>query len=183
MSTITKKSYEEQLSDDLNEWIKSHPESEQLDKDEIASWLIKERGYHLERQRLHKQIAKKVARLLGKREVKTDHGKWVSEFHAATFAVPGKKVQKTLWSHRLKMTESFAHTSFEQRQKKVEGICRAMHNDAEDVNANNPNLAKNPVQLDFNFSYVQGQSEAPKVQTLPILPPGAAKKGPPKKPK
>jgi hypothetical protein len=67
------------------------------------------------------------------------------------------------------MSNSFAHAAFDQRQKRAEGFCRSMHNDAEDVNAYNPNLADNPIQLDLDFGYVQGQAEHREVQTLPDL--------------
>jgi hypothetical protein len=176
MSTVIKKSFDEEVSDGLNEWLRLHPESIELDKDDIASWLIKHHGYRFEKQQLHKQIAKRVSRVFGKREVKNEQGKTVSEFHAATFSLPGKKTQKTLWVHRLKLTSSFAHTSFDQRLKQAEGVCRTMHVDAEDINTNNPNLADNPIQLELDFSYVQGQAEPRKVQTLPILPAGSVSK-------
>ena len=39
--------------------------------------------------------------------------------------------------------------------------------DASDVNENNPNLAGNPIQLSLDFSYVDGQTKAPAIQTIP----------------
>jgi hypothetical protein len=168
MSTVLKRSFDDQLWDGVSEYLKTHPNATELDKDEIARWLIHNKSYQLEKQQRQKFFAKKVARLLGKRKVRGQDGKPVSEFHAAT-CIDGKKKQKTLWAHRLKMTSSFAHTSFEQRQKQAEGFCRSMHNDATDVNANNPNLKDNPVQLELNYSYVKGDAEPRKVQTLPDL--------------
>ena len=168
MSTLLKRSFDEQLWDGVSEYLKAHPNATELDKDEIARWLIHNKSYQLEKQQRQKFFARKVARLLGKRKVRGPAGKLVSEFHAAK-CIDGKKKQKTLWAHHLKMTSSFAHTSFEQRQKQAEGFCRSMHNDATDVNANNPNLADNPVQLELNYSYVQGEVEPRKAQTLPDL--------------
>ena len=97
--------------------------------------------------------------------------------------VAGRKKQKMFWAHRLAMDASFAHASFEQRVKQAEGLCRSMSNDAQDVNENNPNLNGNPIQLELNFSYVDGQRKAPEVQTIPATEPSSVENDARKKPR
>ena len=45
-------------------------------------------------------------------------------------------------------------------------MCKAIHRTVEDVNENNPNLADNPIQLSFDFSYVTETRKQSKVERI-----------------
>ena len=169
MSTVIKRTEAEHILSDVQEWRALHPEATDWDNDDIATWLIEVKGYKPQRQRHHREVAKKVAKALGKKKIRNAQGKRVSEYHSATFPIAGTKKQQTLWAERLTMIESFAHASIEGRHKQVEGLCRSMRNDADDINANNPNLKDNPIQLELDFSHVGDTKKKKKEpQTIPI---------------
>src|SRR4051794_6844459 len=151
MSTVIHKSFDEQILDGLVEWRKLHSSERQWDNSAIADWLMKQ-GYTLERRIVRKELTKRLAKVQNRKRVRNEKNKLVREYHAAKFPVSigGTLKQKTFWAHRTEMTASFAHASFEQRQKLAEGFCRSMNNDAKDVNEFNPSLQGNPVQLELD---------------------------------
>jgi hypothetical protein len=171
MSTTIRKSLDDQLLDGLEKWCKLHPDATHWDIDDVSEWLVENERFDLGRRFMRKEIAKKLAKAQNRKRIRNQQGNRVRVYHAARLpapAAPGKKTQKTFWAHRLKMEASFAHASFDQRQKQAEGFCRSMSNDAKDVNANNPKLKGNPIQLELNFGYVDKQKKAQRVQTIPL---------------
>jgi hypothetical protein len=186
MSTITKKSFDDQLLEGLEDWRKNHPKETHWDNETVAQWLIDKKGYGLEKRVARKEIARRLAKAENRKRQRNEQGKRVRVYHAAKLPVPSKKggmVQKTFWAHRSEVSASFAHSSFEQRQKQAEGFCRSMCNDAQDLNDNNPNLKGNLIQLDLDFSYVEGSKAVQRVQTIPTEIPHDSKKLAKKKPR
>jgi hypothetical protein len=168
MSTIVKRSIDDQILAGFREWRTLNPGPNKFEVDDIADWLVSHQQYGLEKRIVRREISKRLSKALNRKHVRNEQGVRVKEFHAARLPVPGAKKQKIWWADRLTMEASFAHASFEQRQKQTEGMCRSMSRDATDVNVNNPNLKKNPVQLELDFRFVETQKRAQKVQTVPI---------------
>jgi hypothetical protein len=170
MSTVIRKGIDDQVLDGLMEWRNLHPNEKQWDNFAIAQWLMDNRRWDLEKRLVRKEIARRLARVQNRKRVRNEQSILVREFHAAKLpvSIAGKLVQKTFWAHRSDMTASFAHASFEQRQKQAEGFCKSMSKDAADVNSNNPNIKGNPIQLELDFRYVDKRQMRPqKVQTVP----------------
>ena len=179
MSTIAKRSYDDQLLAGLEEWRKEHPDETQWDNDYVAQWLIDEKQFGLERRIVRKELAKRLAKAEKKKRVRNEQGRRVREYHAAKLRVPvksGKFVQKTFWAHRSDLQASFAHASMNQREKQAEGFCRSMFNDSQDLNDNNSNLSGNPIQLNLDFRYVSGEKPKQSVQVIPTDIPHDSKK-------
>ena len=102
-----------------------------------------------------------------RKHIRNEQGVRVRVFYAARLPMAGRVTQKLFWSNRTTMDASFAHAAFEQRLRQAEGLCRSLSNDAKDVNANNPNLKGNPIQLELDFTYVAAERK-PAAQTIPI---------------
>lgn len=180
MSTNVSRSIDDEVLGDLEEWCRLHPDATYWDPQEVAEWIVEHKQYELGRRLIKKEIAKRLAKAQNRKHVRNAQGIKVRVYHAARLPVVGRMTQKTFWAHRLRMDASFAHAAFEQRQRQAEGFCRSMSNDAKDVNVNNPNLNGNPIQLELNFSYVDGDRVAPTVQTIPVSGESDPKKGKPK---
>lgn len=186
MSIVTKKSFDEQMLDGLEEWRKQHPDDEYWDNEKVVEWLIDERQFGLERRITKKWLAKRLAKAQNRKHVRNAQGRRVREYHCARLPIPdgsGKFVQKTFWAHRAELGAAFAHKSMEGRQKQAEGFCRSMFNDAQDLNDNNENLADNFIQLDLDFSYVTGDKPKQSVQVIPTDAPHDSKALGKKKPR
>jgi hypothetical protein len=80
----------------------------------------------------------------------------------------GEMVQKQFWGERTKVSATFAHTSVNQLHKQTEGMAKSLFVRAEDLNANNPNLKSNPIQLELDFNYVKTTKTKQRVETVPV---------------
>lgn len=155
----------------LEKWRELHPGELHWDNDAVIDWMIANEHFGLERRVVRRELAKKLARAQNKRRVRNAQGKLVKAYHSAMLPVNignGKTVQKQLWGERLTLSASFAHASMDQRQKQTEGMVKSTHNGAEDLNLNNPNLADNPIQLNFDFNYVTQPKTQSRVETIKV---------------
>lgn len=173
MSTNVNRSVDDEILGDLEEWCRLHLDSTHWDIEEVAGWIVDRKHYELGRRLIRKEVAKRLSKAQNRKHIRNAQGNRVRMYHAARLPVVGRKKQKVFWAHRVRMDASFAHASFEQRERQAEGFCRSMNNDAKDVNENNPHLKGNPIQLELDFSYVDGERKAAPVQTIPIAEPPA----------
>jgi hypothetical protein len=164
----------------LEKWREQHPGELHWDNNVVIDWMIANEHFGIERRVVRRELLKKLTRAQNKRHVRNPQGKLVKAYHSAMLPVNvgGTVVQKQLWGDRLTMSASFAHASMQQRHKQTEGMCKSMHVNIEDVNENNPNLADNPIQLSFDFSYVTETKKRPRVEKIqadaPPVPPAPA---------
>jgi len=154
----------------LEKWRELHPGELHWDNEVVLDWMIANEHFGLERRIVRRELLKKLARAENKRKFRNPQGKLVKAYHSAMLPVKigDKIVQKQLWGDRLTMSASFAHASMEQRHKQAEGACRSIHSSSEDINQNNPNLADNPIQLSFDFSYVTEVKQKSRVEKIQI---------------
>lgn len=170
MSTIIKKTFDDQLLDALEEWRKQHPDVHRWDNKDVIRWMINKKQFGLERHTVEKELEKRLAKAQNRKRVRNKQNRRVRVYHAAKLPVrnsEGEMIQKTFWAHRLDLEASFAHKSMDQRQKQAAGLCRSMFNDAQDLNDNNENLKGNKIQLELDFSYITGDKPKQSVQVIP----------------
>lgn len=164
-----KRSYADALIAALMQWQAENPEELHWDNEVLAEYMIKKLGFGLERRIIKREIMKQLARALNRKKVRNEQGKRVKAYHSARLPVKtpdGRVVQKQLWGDRLTMSETMAHAALDQGLKQAEGMCKALHNSAQDLNTNNPNLADRPIQLTFDFSYVAQAKSVRRVEKI-----------------
>lgn len=166
----------------LEKWRELHPGELHWNNEAVIDWMIAHEHFGIERRVVRRELLKKLARAQNKRHVRNAQGKRVKVYHSAMLPVNvgGKVVQMQLWGERTTMSATFAHASMEQRLKQTEGMCKSIHTNSQDVNQNNPNLADNPIQLSFDFSYITETKKQSRVEKIKLDDPPAS---PSKRPK
>ncbi len=156
MSTASlRKKYADALHDIITKWTDEHPDQE-IDHELIAQQAIDEGSWQPRRRNLVRELAKQLARVTGARQEKNEQGVTVKKYRAATkeVVINGKKIQKSFWQERKKMSADHAHMSFRQEWDQIAGHCKSLNNSQTDFNVNNPNSLGHESQLQFDFTMI-----------------------------
>ncbi len=169
------KSYADALHDMVQTWIEAHP-NDPIDHEQIALEVINSGDWRPQKRNLIRELARHLAKVTGAQRERNEQGEVVKKYHAARVEVVigGKKVQKTFWADRKKMSANHAHISFRQEWEQIAGHCRSLNTSQTDFNVNNPNACGNESQLQFDFTMIVDAPAEQQVARIAATSPEAA---------